>query len=331
MQYNKAKKLAVFCFKFILTVLIVWYLFKSGRLTKEMFSMVFTIKNLPYFSLCGIVFLISQLINAARLRLLLKTIDLSFTFFYIFKLTMIGNFFNNVIPGAVGGDVIKGAYLFKNEADRRGRSTGIVLMDRIVGCLALCTIGVLSIVYLYSKQKSDLATSEDVIAFVFILSIVLLSIFLLLIIFGKKAHIRAKIQSLISVLFKKTIFYHIIDAVGAITKRRRVPVYAFVISIALQLTTISGLMLLVNLETGSFPNFIDLAAISSVVMLFSIVPVTPGNIGWTELIASIGWAAVGSSSGASVFFYWRVVSLLFSLPGAILYFSPQEHVIHVKE
>ena len=331
MSYNQLKKLAVLCFKFILTVLIVWYLFKSGRLTEEIFSKIFTIRNLPYFILCGITFLVSQFIAAIRLNFLLKTIDLSLTFFYVFKLTMIGNLFNIVIPGAVGGDVIKGAYLFKNEADRRGRSTGIVLMDRIIGCLALCTIGVLSIVYLYPRQKGGSESYGDIITFVFILSIVLLFTFLLLVIFGKKTHIRSKAKALISILFKKTVFYHILDAVGAITKKRRILVYAFVMSIALQLTTISGLMLLVNLETGSFPNFIDLAAVSSVVMLFSIVPVTPGNIGWTELIASIGWAAVGSSYGAAIFFYWRVVSLLFSLPGAILYFSPQNRVIHVKE
>jgi len=331
MPYNKLKKLSIFCFKAILAVLIVWYLYKSGRFTEEIFSKIFTIKKLPYIILCGIAFLISQFIAAARLNLLLKTINLPLTFLHVFKLTMIGNFFNIVIPGAVGGDVIKGAYLYKNEADRRGRSTGIVLIDRIIGFLALCTIGVLSIIYLYPKLKNDLALYGYVITLIFILSAVLLFIFLLLVIFGGKAHIRAKLQTLVSALFKKTIFYHMIDAVGAITKRRRVPVYTFMMSIALHLTTISGLMLLVNLQTGSFSSFIDLASASSVVMLFSIVPVTPGNIGWTELIASFGWAAVGSSSGAAVFFYWRVVVILFSLPGAILYFSPQNRVIHVKE
>jgi uncharacterized protein (TIRG00374 family) len=243
---------------------------------------------------------------------------------------MIGNFFNIIIPGTVGGDVIKGAYIFKNEADRRGRSTGIVLMDRIMGLLALCTIGVLSIIYLYQKKRSALTSYGDVITFIFILSVVFLFIFLLLVIYGNHAHIRAKVKTLISALFKKTIFYHMIDAVGAITKIKRVLVYTFVMSIASQLTTISGLMLLVNLQTGSFSNIIDLAAASSVVMLFSIVPVTPGNIGWTELVASFGWAAIGSSSGAAVFFYWRVVLILFSLPGAILYYSPQNRVIHVK-
>jgi hypothetical protein len=204
-------------------------------------------------------------------------------------------------------------------------------MDRIIGVLALCTIGVLSIIYLYQKQKRDLTSYEHVITFVFILCIVLLLLFILLGIFGENAHIRAKVKATISVLFKKTIFYHMIDAVGAITKSRRVLVFTFVISIALHLTTISGLMLLVNLETGTLPNFIDLAAATSVVMLFGIVPVTPGNIGWTELIASIGWAAIGSSSGAAVFFYWRIVLILFSLPGGIFYFSPQSRVIHRKE
>jgi uncharacterized protein (TIRG00374 family) len=331
MSYNQLKKMAIVCLKFILTVLIVWYLFNSGRLTEDILMKIFTIKNLPLFVLCGITFLISQLIAASRLNYLLKIIDRSLTLSYIFKLTMVGNFFNIVIPGALGGDVIKGIYLFKNESDRQGRSMGILLMDRIIGLLALCMIGILSIFYLYERQKYDLIYYREVTVFVVIFGLALLLILLLLFILGDKPNIRMKARSLISMVFKNTIFYHMFDAVGAIAKERRVFAYTFVMSIALQLTTICGLMLLVNLEKSSSHNLITLAAVSSVVMLLSIVPVTPGNIGWTELIASIGWATVGSASGAAVFFYWRVVLILFSLPGAILYLSLRRRVIPMTD
>ena len=34
-------------------------------------------------------------------------------------------------------------------------------------------------------------------------------------------------------------------------------------------------------------------AVSSIIMLFGIVPITPGNLGWTESVATVGWGMLG--------------------------------------
>jgi len=327
MTKGKLKKYAVFCLKLGFAVFIFWYLFSSGRLTVEIFARIFSSNILPYFILSGLAFLFSQMIAALRLSVLLKAADLPFPYFFIFKLVMIGNFFNIAIPGAVGGDVVKGTYLFRNETERRGRSTGIVLMDRIIGFLSLCTIGALSVVYLLNKKKTLLASYADIINTVFAATGAVAILFMALLVLGRKKEIRAKIKAVISKLFRRTMFYHMIDAVGALAKKGRIVFYAFLLSAACQLVLLCGLMMLINLETGSVREMINLAAASTVVMLFSVVPVTPGNIGWTELVASIGWAAVGSPAGAAVFFLWRLVCVVFSLPGAYLYFSTSSRLV----
>jgi len=303
-------------------VVIVWYLFYSRRLTVEIFSQLLDPVHLPLLFLSGGAFIVAQMLAAYRLALLLKIIDLSLSFPYVFKLTMIGSFFNIVIPGTVGGDIVKGAYLFKSEENRRGRSSGIVLMDRVMGFLALLFIGTISIIYLYLLKRETLFPYIIELKWVFLISTTMLMLFALFLLFGKKRQFRVKVKVIASTLFKKTIFYHMADAIGSLTKRRRVLAEAFCISLGVQLFGLAGLLILIRFVPANLPDIAALTAVSSIVLLFSVIPMTPGNIGWTELVASIGWSVVGSSAGGFIFFYWRIVNILFSLPGGLLYLLP---------
>jgi uncharacterized membrane protein YbhN (UPF0104 family) len=70
------------------------------------------------------------------------------------------------------------------------------------------------------------------------------------------------------------------------------------------------------------PDMIALLAISSIVMLLGVIPVTPGNIGWTELLATFGWSTIGSRGGAEIFLSWRIITVICSLLGGLFYLFP---------
>ncbi len=58
------------------------------------------------------------------------------------QLQMIGLFFNATMPGSVGGDIVKGFYIIKDQ--HQGDKTPAmltVLFDRIVGLMALFFMG----------------------------------------------------------------------------------------------------------------------------------------------------------------------------------------------
>lgn len=283
--------------------------------------------HLPLLFLSGTAFIVAHMLAAFRLVLLLRMIDLRLSYAYVFKLTMIGSFFNIVIPGMFGGDIVKGAYLFKSEEDRHGRSSGIVLIDRVMGFLALLFIGAISIIYLYLLKRAIVLPYVNELRWGFLISAAMLMIFALFVFFGKKRQFQIKAKSIASTLFKKTIFYHMTDAIGALTKRRRVLAKAFCISLGVQAISLAGLLVLIRLVPANLPDIMALTAVSSIVLLFGIIPVTPGNIGWTELVASIGWSVVGSTAGGFIFFYWRIVNILFSLPGGVLYLLPGNDIL----
>ena len=57
------------------------------------------------------------------------------------RLGFIGYLFNFVGPGSVGGDVVKAALIAKEQPSRRTTAIATVLLDRILGLLALFVIG----------------------------------------------------------------------------------------------------------------------------------------------------------------------------------------------
>lgn len=89
-----------------------------------------------YFLLAFVIAVPSILLTFARWFILVRAVELPFRFFDAFRLGFIGLFFNNFMPGSVGGDVIKAAALAR-EQDRRTVAVATVLMDRAIALWAL--------------------------------------------------------------------------------------------------------------------------------------------------------------------------------------------------
>jgi uncharacterized membrane protein YbhN (UPF0104 family) len=89
-----------------------------------------------YLLLALCIALPSTLLTFVRWYVLVRAVGLPFRFFDAFRLGFIGLFFNNFMPGSVGGDVIKAAVLAR-EQDRRTVAVATVLMDRAIALWAL--------------------------------------------------------------------------------------------------------------------------------------------------------------------------------------------------
>jgi uncharacterized protein (TIRG00374 family) len=72
-----------------------------------------------------------------RWTMLLHAQDIPLSFRRAWGLTMIGALFNVVIPGAVGGDLIKGYYITRATEGRKTHAATSIAMDRVVGLIGL--------------------------------------------------------------------------------------------------------------------------------------------------------------------------------------------------
>jgi uncharacterized protein (TIRG00374 family) len=101
------------------------------------------LKNLDplRFALGAMCFVLFLIIINGRWWWLLRANRLNVGFFEVQRLAWIGFFFNNVIPGTTGGDVVKAVYIAKRCSTDRVPALVSVVVDRIVGLLSLLLVG----------------------------------------------------------------------------------------------------------------------------------------------------------------------------------------------
>lgn len=88
-------------------------------------------------------FVLSQYLSAIRLNVFLHRLDIPLTHSYNFKLYLLGMFYNLFLPGGIGGDGYK-VYLLNRLFGKGVRPlVSALLLDRLVGLVALGTLGVL--------------------------------------------------------------------------------------------------------------------------------------------------------------------------------------------
>jgi uncharacterized membrane protein YbhN (UPF0104 family) len=97
-------------------------------------------------------------ITAWRWNLLLRAQEIRLPYRRAFGLTMIGLMFNVAIPGAVGGDLMKGYYITRANAGRRTSAATSILMDRLLGLLGLFLLAVLVVAANYGELVQNVAT-----------------------------------------------------------------------------------------------------------------------------------------------------------------------------
>jgi len=123
----------------------------DGRVTqafgadlRQGFLSLFDRTNKPLFFAMLLALLVPQAFMAARWWLLLRGHGFAAPYGQIFFVTYAGTFFNNFLPGAVGGDLTK-AVLASSGESRKAAVAGTVILDRIIGLSVMILLGAASL------------------------------------------------------------------------------------------------------------------------------------------------------------------------------------------
>jgi hypothetical protein len=97
-----------------------------------------------------------EILAAGRWYLLLRVQGVRLPLWRVVMLFMLGIFFNMFMPGGTGGDVLKIYFLLREvpEKDKKAKSVLAVLMDRLIGLLALIIISATIIGLQYNWLKT---------------------------------------------------------------------------------------------------------------------------------------------------------------------------------
>jgi uncharacterized protein (TIRG00374 family) len=124
------------CFSVALFVTVI-------ALNRDAFSNA--LSQRPSFSLALLglgLYLAGVMLAFIRWHVLVRAVDLPFSRHEAFQLGWVGMFFNLVIPGAVGGDIVKAAYLARSQ-ELKSLAVATVVIDRLVGLIGLFMLAAL--------------------------------------------------------------------------------------------------------------------------------------------------------------------------------------------
>jgi len=270
------------------------------------------------------VMMIQAPLSAIRWRLLLAVQGIRLPFFESLRLTYIGWFFNNWMPGATGGDLIK-AYYIARQTHRKAEAVTVVFLDRVIGLVALCMMGAAAVAVSYSDERVRLAQ-------------VLVVAFLGAVAAGGIVFYSSRIRSLLRVgrffnrLKRWPLVLRVERALFLYREHKRQVAVAVAYSWLVQAAGVLAIWW-VAAALGSRAAWYQYFVNMPVVWIgWSLVPV-PGGFGVAETLVQRlfgpdvlgGGTAMAPAEAATLalgmILAYRVVQMAASLPGAVLYLA----------
>ncbi len=136
--YKTIRKGLVLMLKLAVSGGLLWFVLHKAGFQK----VLQTIRGMDawYFLAAAGLYILGTFVSCFRWRLFLSA-RLALKKF--FSLYMLGSFFNTFLPGMIGGDAVKGYYVYK-ETGRMAESMASIFMDRYLGFTALMLIAFLA-------------------------------------------------------------------------------------------------------------------------------------------------------------------------------------------
>ena len=291
---------------------LIYWLVQSKRLDVGAFLRIQITPAVVALIIAAVIgVFLGQLLLALRLRLLLKTANVDTTYSRVLGVTLIGSFFSAVLPGLVGGDVVRAVYLCSDAVGKRMSTVATVLVDRALGFYSLFLLGTIAwtvacCMGAVSLQNPTLWTAPA--------AALLMTVGLGLI--GVRGYDRwafmqaawkrvpPNVQNLLRTLHECLSRPQLLLATIAVS----------LINHSLVIVTYLAAAIILGDTLPWSLHFV----LSPLATVLNMVALTPGGIGLTEGAFSLLYAGAGSPYGASVGLIGRIIQYLsFALTGSI--------------
>lgn len=289
------KKYLLIALKLAISLLLLGLIFRKAGLL-NILEHLSSIK-ISYFILSSAIYIFATYISSFRWGMLL---DEKYPVKRLFSLYMIGSFFNNILPGMIGGDAVKAYYLYSDT--RKGASSfGSVFMDRYTGYVALLMIGLVAEIIAFRDLVAlKMQWALPVLAGLFVAG----SVAVFGIRMGKRFHALAA-------------FY---DYFHMYIKKKSVMVKAIALSLIIQFSGIVMVFVIAR-GIGQRPSFEALFVFVPIIVTLMSIPISISGFGVREggFVILFGMTGVSPEASVSIAFLWFLSYAAASLIGFVLY------------
>jgi uncharacterized protein (TIRG00374 family) len=252
--------------------------------------------HLGLFVLGAFCYFLTVLIAGARWWWLLRVNDMNVRLTEALRFTWIGIFFNSVMLGATGGDVIKAVYIMKHCPGHRVAALVSVIVDRVLGLASLAILS--AIVALFALD--NFAPLAKMIWAV-MAGVAVVGMFA----FSKRLRALIRLKSLFERLPKRIgeVLKRIDEAVFFYRNHKRVIAWSLVAGIGNHVVSVASVMYIGDALGVGLPP-IGYFVLIPLINIASALPLAPNGWGFGEamyryLFAQYGTAYVASGIGAT--------------------------------
>jgi len=149
--------------RFIISASLIIFVFSKSDLKNVLNCL--REANIPLLIFSLSLHFVGVLLGSSRWRVLLESYGINVPHKDLYRLYMIGSFFNTFLPTSVGGDAIR-MYKVSALTDKRAQAVTSVLIERFIGMLILYIISFFSFIFYFGfKREKELFLAIVILLF----------------------------------------------------------------------------------------------------------------------------------------------------------------------
>jgi len=288
----------------------------GGQIVRPGFATSLRAINIALAAGGTLAFGVALLLIAVRWRMLLKIQDVNVSLWEVTRLTFLGQFFNAIVPGTVGGDLVKAYYVAKH-TPRVAAVVVSIFVDRLLGLVELALMAgvMLGLLLLGGRRSFNDFSLPAICMAAILLAVAGMLTFLLSQRFRRALHLDK--------LYRRMPIAHHIAAAGdaALRYRQRLGTMAWAVAVSVisHLAFVGFVAMMgasLSIPVGPMEYFLYVPLI----YIIGAIPLTPGGVGWVEnwYLRFFESPACGASTILVLALLARLVPMLWGLPGAVV-------------
>ncbi|MFH1222766.1 MAG: lysylphosphatidylglycerol synthase transmembrane domain-containing protein [Pseudomonadota bacterium] len=320
----KIKTVLIYSLKFAIAGGLIYYMISSGQLN---IAAVYEAKNnYLLITLAFVMIFASALINFYRWDLLLKGQDIHLKAKDVISLCFIGLFFTTMLPGAVGGDIVKSVYITRKTHGRKTAAVTTILLDRLIGAVALIVIATVGLLLHYKvfSQQPALRTLGITIVLVLV-GIVAFTLLML----SRRVNRNRKWQALLKNLPLSTIIIKVYEAFHAYRNKHKYLTWALLVSFVTHGLNILAFYTITRALNFDSLNIYAYLFIVPVGLITTAIPLAPAGIGIGQaaFLKLFEWTlGIKTTVGADAITIMQGLSIIIFMIGGIFYLTYKKDI-----
>jgi uncharacterized protein (TIRG00374 family) len=257
-------------------------------------------------------------LEALRWHVLLRAQGLNLRLLRTTRILATSVFFANFLPGAAGGDLIRGVYIYKASEGRRASALLSILIDRLIGLVVFVLLGLGAML---TRPGTSSASPYELA--VIVLSLSFIAALVVLFFYGHR--VAQALQGLLS--GRSARLAQVAEDTGAALRQYARDPRSIILALLLWVVIVGFAVvpIVVIAEAMPFvgPSALDYGIAGLYALIANSLPVTPGGLGVGEgAFASACLVLAPQAARAAygtIFLAFRCVFILSTLPGLAAY------------